>query len=68
MTRSATTRRRPTRSPGFLHLLLTIVLTSALALGLPVVLGGASPAAAATPKTIISLTFDDGNDNQFAAE
>lgn len=66
VTRSATTRRRPTRAPGFLHLLLTIALTSALALGLPVVLGGA--AVAATPKTIISLTFDDGNDNQFAAE
>ncbi|MFB9713129.1 fibronectin type III domain-containing protein [Arthrobacter methylotrophus] len=28
----------------------------------------ATPARAATPKTIISLTFDDGNDDQLAAE
>ena len=29
---------------------------------------GAPAVAAATPLTIVSLTFDDGNDNQFAAE
>jgi peptidoglycan/xylan/chitin deacetylase (PgdA/CDA1 family)/PKD repeat protein len=46
-----------------------LVVTSALAVGLLVGLGGASPATGAVvPKTIVSLTFDDGNDDQLAAE
>ena len=69
MTPLATKERRPIRSTHFLHRLTAIAVTSALAVGLLVGLGGGSPATgAAVPKTIVSLTFDDGNDDQLAAE
>ena len=69
MTPLATKERRPIRSTHFLHRLIAIAVTSALAVGLLVGLGGGSPATgAAVPKTIVSLTFDDGNDDQLAAE
>ena len=67
VTLSWPTRRLPFRSSGFRRRLLAIGVTSALAIG--VGLGGGAPAtAAAVPKTIVSLTFDDGNADQFAAE
>src|SRR6187402_3873972 len=45
---------------------LAVLLTSFLSVGIIVVAGGASPANAATG-TIISLTFDDANADQYAA-
>jgi len=64
----ATRRRSAALAKSFCQKLLAITCTSTLAMGLLVGLGIAAPANAAVPKTIVSLTFDDGNDNQFAAE
>jgi len=66
VTSSATTHRRLPRSTGYLHTLLAVAVTAALAVGLLVGLGGAAPASAATG-TIVSFTFDDANADQLPA-
>ena len=69
MTPASTPRRLSTRYNGFRRRLVAVVAASALAIGMLVVFGGAAPASgAAVPKTIVSLTFDDGNADQLAAE
>ena len=68
MAPSPSTRGIPTRPTGLRRRLFASAVSFALAVGMLVGFGGASPTtAAATPKTIVSLTFDDGNDDQFAA-
>ncbi len=69
VTRLSSPRPTATLARSLRQRILAIAATSAVAIGLLVGLGSAAPAnAAAVPKTIVSLTFDDGNDNQLAAE
>ena len=57
-------RTRPFRGRG--PRVAAFLATVAVVAGLPVVAAG-SVSAAAVPTTIVSLTFDDGNANQYAA-